>query len=114
MKLEAAKEIKAGISVQLDMRMDHFNTRTAGREGFKHQIVDFKERLHGTSLAICAHDDVLTFNTQSSSQWDGFRHIGLQDSSIYYQGMKHRDIDEKRDIGRLGTHSEFESILALK
>ncbi len=31
------------------------------------------------------HDDVLTFNTQSSSQWDGFRHI--RSHFGYYNGI---------------------------
>lgn len=102
---EAAKEIKAGVSVQLDLRLDTFNDRVAGRQGFTHEIVDFKERLRGHAMYdFYAHDDVLTFNTQSSSQWDGFRHVAIQESATYYNGMKHREIDEKRDEGRLGIH----------
>ncbi|KAH7012807.1 putative cyclase-domain-containing protein, partial [Ilyonectria destructans] len=102
---EAAKEIKAGVSVQLDLRLDTFNDRVAGRQGFTHEIVDFKERLRGHPMYdFYAHDDVLTFNTQSSSQWDGFRHVAIQESATYYNGMKHREIDEKRDEGRLGIH----------
>lgn len=104
--LEASREIQAGITVQMDLRLDHFESRVAGREPFKHQIIDFREGKAGTSYEICAHDDVLTFNTQSSSQWDGLRHVGLQESSIYYEGVRHRDIDEKRDDGQLGTHRE--------
>ena len=105
--LAATKEIKAGITLQLDLPLNHFEHLGAGRQGFGHQIIDFKERLKGTDLEIVAHDDVLTLNTQSSSQWDGLRHIGLQESGTYYRGMKHRDIDEKREDGRLGIHSKF-------
>ncbi|OQV09726.1 hypothetical protein CLAIMM_13816 [Cladophialophora immunda] len=100
--LQATKEIKAGVTIQLDLPLNHFDHLGAGRQGFSHQIIDFKERLKGTDLEIVAHDDVLTMNTQSSSQWDGLRHIGLQESGIYYGGVKHRDIDEKREDGRLG------------
>ena len=35
------------------------------------------------------HDDVLTFNTQSSSQWDGFRHIRSHHG--YYNGIADAD-----------------------
>jgi hypothetical protein len=105
--LAATKEIKTGISIQLDLSLNHFDHLGAGRQGFNHQIIDFKERLKGTDLEIVAHDDVLTLNTQSSSQWDGLRHIGLQESGTYYSGVKHRDIDEKREDGKLGIHSKF-------
>jgi hypothetical protein len=106
----AAKEIKAGKSVQLDLRLDHFSYGIAGRERFKQVIVDFRERNRDNPLYdIIAHDDVLHFNTQSSSQWDGLRHAGLQDSAAYYNGVKHRDIDEKGD-GKLGIHSKFPEI----
>ncbi|EXJ63661.1 uncharacterized protein A1O5_11422, partial [Cladophialophora psammophila CBS 110553] len=102
--LQATKEIKAGVTVQLDLPLSHFDHLGAGRQGFSHQMIDFKERLKGTDLDIVAHDDVLTLNTQSSSQWDGLRRIGLQESGIYYGGVKHRDIDEKREDGRRGIH----------
>ena len=104
-KLNATKEVKLGKSIQLDLRLDHFDSGVAGRERFEQTIVDFKERNKGGEYEIVAHDDVIKLNTQSSSQWDGLRHVGLQDSGIYYNGMKHREIDESRD-GRLGIHSE--------
>lgn len=40
-----------------------------GREPFKHEIKTLVENL--------AHDDVYHMNTQSSTQWDGFRHVSL-------------------------------------
>ncbi|KIW91700.1 uncharacterized protein Z519_07668 [Cladophialophora bantiana CBS 173.52] len=100
----AAREIKAGISIQLDFRLDYLNHRPARREGFEHRIKDFKAENKGTGLAICAHDDVLTFNTQGSSQWDGLRHVGLQHSGTYYNGVKHQDITGMKHDGRLGIH----------
>ena len=35
------------------------------------------------------HDDVLSFNTQSSSQWDGFRHVGSHHG--FYNGVADGD-----------------------
>lgn len=43
------------------------------------------------------HDDVLTFNTQSSSQWDGFRHI--RGTHGYYNGIA----DADHGIGHWGA-----------
>jgi hypothetical protein len=102
---EASKEIKAGISIQLDLPLDHFQQRVAGREGFKHEIFDFKERLAGTMYEFTGHDDVVSFNTQSSSQWDGYRHAGVQESGLYYNGLKHSQILKNKNDGILGIHS---------
>jgi hypothetical protein len=30
----------------------------------------------------CVYDDILTFNSQGSTQWDGFRHYGMLSSDI--------------------------------
>ncbi|KIY01416.1 uncharacterized protein Z520_02968 [Fonsecaea multimorphosa CBS 102226] len=102
----ASQEIKIGKSVQLDLRLDHFDHGIAGRERFEQTIVDFQERNKGGEYEIVAHDDVVRFNTQSSSQWDGLRHVGLQSSGVYYGGMKHREIDEG-GTGKLGIQSEY-------
>lgn len=103
--MAAAKEVQAGKSIQLDLRLDHFGHGIAGRQRFKQTIIDFKERNKGTEYEFVAHDDVIAFNTQSSSQWDGFRHVGLQREQVYYNGVTHRHIDEQGD-GKLGIHSK--------
>jgi hypothetical protein len=33
-----------------------------------------------------AHDDEWTFNSQCSSQWDGFRHYAYQNEQLYFMG----------------------------
>ncbi|KAH8844422.1 hypothetical protein MCOR27_011467 [Pyricularia oryzae] len=33
-----------------------------------------------------AHDDMWTFNSQCSSQWDGFRHYAYQKEQLYFMG----------------------------
>jgi len=109
--LAATREVTLGKSIQLDLRLDHFSHGIAGRERFKQTIVDFRERNKGHGdYDIVAHDDVITLNTQSSSQWDGLRHVGHQESATYYNGMKHREIDEGLD-GRLGIQSTFIRLL---
>lgn len=32
------------------------------------------------------NDDVITFNTQGSAQWDSFRHFGYQQEKKFYNG----------------------------
>ncbi|RSM07233.1 hypothetical protein CEP52_005332 [Fusarium oligoseptatum] len=106
---DAAKEIQTGVRFQLDLRLDHFDQRVAGREGFKHQIFDFKKRLPGTMYDFYGHDDVLIFNTQSSSQWDGYRHIGIQESTEYYKGTEHQHVVAEGAKGRMGIHKWVEN-----
>ncbi|KAL6252919.1 hypothetical protein RBB50_000638 [Rhinocladiella similis] len=106
-KKEAVKEVRLGESCQLDLRLDFFSYRVAGREGFKQKILDFKETNAGGMYEIYAHDDVVTFNTQGSSQWDGFRHVGLQGPGTYFNGMKHEEIS-RDEAGRNGIHKWVE------
>jgi hypothetical protein len=40
-----------------------------GRETFIHEIKELAENL--------AYDDLYTMNTQSGTQWDGFRHVNI-------------------------------------
>lgn len=76
------------------------------RQNFQQDIVDFSRLFKGTPGEKYGHDDVLHFNTQASSQWDGLRHVGLQiQGGLYYNGMKHEDIDSKKTL-RNGIHSK--------
>ena len=59
---------------------------------------------------VHANDDILKFNTQRSSQWDGFRHFPYQDypekgKYIFYGGMSSEDARDK-NVTRNGTQSE--------
>ncbi|KAH7303213.1 hypothetical protein B0I35DRAFT_485345 [Stachybotrys elegans] len=38
-----------------------------------------------------AHDDEWSFNSQCSSQWDGFRHYAYQKEALYYMGRTAED-----------------------
>ena len=64
---EAAKEIRSGERISLDLPLDHFKCPFWGRPPFKQ---DF------THMDYHINDDSLSFNTQSSTQWDGLRHYG--------------------------------------
>ena len=49
-----------------------------GRQAFHQNIYNKAPR--------CVNDDVWTFNTQSSSQWDGLRHFAYQGVRRFYNG----------------------------
>jgi len=64
----AATEIKTGERVSLDWYLDKPSSPNFGRQAFDWQLRPAK----GNTV----NDDVIQFNTQSSSQWDGLRHFG--------------------------------------
>lgn len=66
----AAKEVISGVRISLDWPLNKPSYPSYGRDPYIHQI-----RQRGPPDRV-VNDDILTFNTQSSSQWDGFRHYG--------------------------------------
>lgn len=69
----AASEIKTGERVSLDWRLDTPSDPSFGRQSFHWELVN---RTGPDGAKRSVNDDILCFNTQSSSQWDGFRHYG--------------------------------------
>jgi len=69
----AAREIKTGVRVSLDWAMDKPTYPSFERDPFHQQMVNRKED--------SINDDILTFNSQASAQWDGFRHYGRHELS---------------------------------
>ncbi len=65
---EASKEIKEGVRVSLDWDLDKPSHPFFGRQIFYHHIHSKAPRT--------VNDDIVLFNTQCSSQWDGLRHFG--------------------------------------
>lgn len=64
----AAFEIQQGIRVSLDWPIDKPTFPAFKRPRFQHQLINLAPR--------AINDEILTFNTQCSTQWDGFRHYG--------------------------------------
>lgn len=65
---KAAQEILDGTRISIDLPLDRFDIPAFGRQAFRQKL------LHKAPRTV--NDDILTFNTQASSQWDGFRHFG--------------------------------------
>ncbi|KAK7702922.1 hypothetical protein SLS57_011176 [Botryosphaeria dothidea] len=88
----AAKEIKTGIRISLDLPLNQPNFPSFDRQPFHHEI-----RQRGADR--CVNDDIVHFNTQSSSQWDGFRHYGNQTHKCYYMGHTQQAVQSSNVIG---------------
>ena len=71
----AAKLVQTGAVFALNLELELPDPPFYGRARPKHTVLG-----EGVS-----HDDVLEFNTQSSSQWDGFRHISAPEG--FYNGV---------------------------
>jgi hypothetical protein len=68
----AAQEIKTGVRISLDWPLNKPLYPSYGRPAFSHEVIN---RARGEELRV-VNDDHVSFNTQCSSQWDGFRHFG--------------------------------------
>jgi len=92
--VEAAGLVKSGKVFRLDARMGFATPPLFGRAAPEHTIVP---------LAPMANDDIVRFNTQESSQWDGLAHVGHVRLERFYGGVT---ITEVRDGGnaKLGIH----------
>ena len=79
----AAAEIKTGEMARMDLPLNVPEQPAFGRETFQHKIK--------TLAPNHAYDDVYTLNTQSGTQWDGFRHHAHH-SGQFYNGAEGKDI----------------------
>ncbi|EXJ67385.1 uncharacterized protein A1O5_09398 [Cladophialophora psammophila CBS 110553] len=88
----AAKQIQTGKTVCLNFPAELPAPPFFGRQGFKHEI---------KAITDYAYDDLHTLNTQSGSQWDGFRHVGINhnDSFIWYNNTTRAQILSTEKLG---------------
>ncbi|KAM6506908.1 hypothetical protein FALCPG4_018726 [Fusarium falciforme] len=87
----AAAEIQEGIRVSLDWDLNQPAAPLFKRPRFQHDIINKSPRAE--------NDDSLFFNTQSSTQWDGFRHFGYQREQIFYNGSTQDDFAKSDVLG---------------
>jgi hypothetical protein len=73
--LAAARSIRTGRTYGLNLDLTLPDPPLFGRAPFRHEVTDAR---------YSVHDDIYhAWNTQSSSQWDGFRHMGHRDHGHY-------------------------------
>lgn len=92
---QAAKEIIDGTRISTDWFLGGMLKPCFGRQALDHVI------MHKAPRAV--NDDILTLNTQSSSQWDGLRHFGYQKEKLFFNGKTQEDI-MTTDVN--GTHGK--------
>ena len=77
----AASEIRVGDRVSLDWRLDLPSHSSFGRAPFEWKL---QNRTKPGAPHRTVNDDTVHFNTQCSSQWDGFRHYGALPFPLYH------------------------------
>ncbi|KAI0168553.1 putative cyclase-domain-containing protein [Pestalotiopsis sp. NC0098] len=89
---EASKLIREGKVINLNLPAHLPNPPLFGREPFHHEI---------KSLGPPGNDEILHFNSQSGSQWDGFRHVSVEHNGqwLYYNNTTREDIMSSSRIG---------------
>ncbi|KIW17964.1 hypothetical protein PV08_05159 [Exophiala spinifera] len=94
---DAAQEIKSGVRIGLDSRIDYLARPPHNRKPLTHTVI------HKAPRAV--HDDELNFNSQISSQWDGLRHFGYQSLGLFYNGAKVSELSGPEATPNLGIHA---------
>ncbi|KAE8442254.1 hypothetical protein EG329_003514 [Mollisiaceae sp. DMI_Dod_QoI] len=93
----AAKELRTGEIIPLNLPLNVPEVPAFAREQFKHE---FRTLVEGV-----AYDDKYSLNTQSGTQWDGFRHIAHIPTETFYNGTKGKHIGgTENDPNRCGIH----------
>ena len=91
--VEAAGLVKSGKVFRLDARLGFATPTLFGRAGAEHTII---------ALAPMANDDLVHFNTQESSQWDGFGHVGHIRHERFYGDVTLEEV--RGGNAKLGIH----------
>ncbi|RFU26455.1 hypothetical protein B7463_g9890, partial [Scytalidium lignicola] len=88
----AAKLIQTGQVINLNLQVDLPSPPLFRRETFEHKIKFVSPQVF---------DDLYHCNTQSGSQWDGFRHVGhkYKDDYIWYNNLTRNEIQNTSRCG---------------
>lgn len=90
----AASEIQTGRRISLNWPLNaQAQNAFFARRVFEQQLIRKDPRV--------VNDDVWSFNTQVSTQWDGLRHYGYQREKRFYNGVTMEDIHGVGEDGRL-------------
>lgn len=76
--------VQTGQVVSLNLPLNVPGPAFYGRQNLHHNI-------HAIGTGV--FDDKVAYNTQCSSQWDGFRHFGDPKTGFFYNGLKTEDIE---------------------
>ncbi|KAJ5553209.1 hypothetical protein N7494_002587 [Penicillium frequentans] len=82
--MASAREITSGEMIRLDLPLNVPEKPAFDRETFNHNIKTVVEDI--------VYDDTYTLNTQSGTQWDGFRHFAHIPTKTFYNRTTGKDI----------------------
>ncbi|KAF2791664.1 hypothetical protein K505DRAFT_351145 [Melanomma pulvis-pyrius CBS 109.77] len=105
----AAQEIRTGDRISLDWTLNLPEFPSFGRPSFDWKM---ENRSHPDGTKRTVNDDVLHVNTQSSSQWDGFRHYGYQGAKRYYGGRSQAEVESGSGVIGIDRVAEAGGITA--
>lgn len=103
--LAASSLIQSGDLVPLSLPLDIPKTPAWGRAVFKHEILPHSDEGVG-------YDDSYSLNTQSGTQWDGFRHVAHGKSKCFYNGVTSKDIEGPERNDKIGVSNWAEHGIA--
>ncbi|KAH9901986.1 hypothetical protein F4778DRAFT_135115 [Xylariomycetidae sp. FL2044] len=98
----ARTEIKTGQRISLNLPLNQQPRRSFFQRALFHQELIAK-------APRTVNDDVWTFNSQVSTQWDGLRHFAYQKEKLFYGGVEQKQIYAVNQRGEpatvLGIHA---------
>jgi len=100
--LAGLAEARTGERFQLDWSLDKPRFPSPGRRTMDHKVIC----TDGPEWWGC--DDEIHINTQSSSQWDGFKHCATKEG-VLYGGLKLEEVSSGKEKMRNGTHHWVEA-----
>lgn len=74
----ASQEIRTGVRISIDAPL---NAHTRSGKAYFARALFHQELIHKAPKIV--NDDIWTFNSQVSTQWDGLRHYGYQTDERY-------------------------------
>ncbi|KAK6062413.1 hypothetical protein SCUP234_07321 [Seiridium cupressi] len=89
----AKNEIQTGYRVSLNWPLDAQAKRSFFQRARFHQDIFPK-------APATVNDDIWTFNSQVSTQWDGLRHFGYQKEKLFYNGVTMKQIHGFNEQGK--------------
>ncbi|KAF1994990.1 hypothetical protein P154DRAFT_446389 [Amniculicola lignicola CBS 123094] len=92
----ARSEIQTGERVSLDWSLNLPSHPSFGRPPFEWEL---RNKTTPDGKRRMVNDDYVRFNTQGSSQWDGFRHYGYVQGKLYYGGRTQEEVESSDVIG---------------
>ncbi|CAK7239313.1 MAG: hypothetical protein STHCBS139747_000743 [Sporothrix thermara] len=95
----AASQIRSGVRVSLDWPLNKPYFPSFGRNAFQHTLESRLRTTDESEDQRVVNDDALVFNTQCSSQWDGFRHYGYQKAKVFYNNKTQEEVESSDVLG---------------